>query len=225
MRRLLRRFLRAAPAVAADAAPYEPDLTAAIERLVHEGWTCVDVGAHQGDITATLVRLAGDEGRVVAFEAHPANAEHLRGRFRDVGAIEVVNAAVSDGESETLTLYAGRHDYSTEWNIVGHDVEGVPTRGVLEVQAVSLDNWFPPGEPVHFVKIDVEGAEGLVLAGMRRLLREQRPAIAVEFHDDEGWAARRVLLEAGYTLLGTDGSPLDPDGQRVYHVIAVSAGG
>jgi FkbM family methyltransferase len=208
-----------------DDPQWEPELTAAIEGLVHEGWTCVDVGAHHGNITATLVRLAGNDGRVVAFEAHPANAEQLRGRFRDAGVVEIVNAAVSDGESETLTLYAGRNDWNTEWNIVGHDVDGVPTRGVLEVQSVSLDKWFQPGEPVNFVKIDVEGAEGFVLAGMRRLLREQRPALAVEFHNDEGWASRRELLEAGYTLLGTDGSPVDADGPRVYHVVAVPAGG
>lgn len=212
----LRRALRPAP----PAEPYEPALTAAIERVVNEGWTCADVGAHVGHVTQTLARLVGKRGRVVAFEAHPANAEALRKRFGRDRAVEVVNAAVSDGSSDRLTLYAGRHDYSTEWNIVGHDVEGVPTRSVLEVEAVSLDGWFPSGEPVHFVKIDVEGAEGSVLAGMRRLLRESRPVVAVEFHDEAGWAARSELLDAGYSLFDTDGAPVDPDGSRVYHVIA-----
>ena len=85
---------------------------------------------------------------------------------------------------------------------------------------MSLDGWFSPGEPLQFVKIDVEGAEGLVLAGMRRLLREARPVLAVEFHDDDAWQARRELLEAGYGLSRTDGSTIDPEGARVYHVIA-----
>jgi len=127
---------------------------------------------------------------------------------------------VSDGASERLRLYAGRHDYSAEWNVVGHDVEGVPTRPVLEVQAVALDSWFSPTDPVHFVKIDVEGAEGLVLSGMRRLLREERPVVAVEFHDEDGWASRGELLEASYVLSRPDGSAVDPRGPRVYHVIA-----
>ena len=68
--------------------------------------------------------------------------------------------------------------------------------------------------------VDVEGAEGLVLAGMRRVLREQRPVVAIEFHDDAGWAGRRELLDAGYQLAATDGSAVDPEGPRVYHVIA-----
>ena len=134
--------------------------------------------------------------------------------------MEAVNAAVSDGSSDRLALYAGRHDHSTEWNVVGHDVDGVPTRLELEVQAVSLDTWFSSDAPLHFVKIDVEGAEGLVLAGMRRVLREQRPIVAIEFHDDAGWAGRRELLDAGYDLAATDGSAVDPEGPRVYHVIA-----
>jgi FkbM family methyltransferase len=219
--RRLRRLLRREEPFPRSAEPYEPAFTAAIERVVEKGSTCADVGAHHGNITDLLVELVGKRGHVDAFEAHPDNAALLRKRFRRVRQVDVVNAAVSDGSSDRLELYAGRHDHNTEWNIVGHDVEGLPTRRVLEVRAVSLDGWYAAGKRVHFVKIDVEGAEGLVLAGMRRLLREQRPVLAVEFHDEDGWQGRRELLDAGYELRGTDGSPIDPDGPRVYHVIAV----
>jgi len=88
------------------------------------------------------------------------------------------------------------------------------------VTLLPLDGWYPPGAQLDFVKIDVEGAEGLVLAGMRRLLREARPVLAVEFHDDEAWTSRHELLDAGYALSRTDGSAIDPAGDRVYHVIA-----
>lgn len=220
MKGILRRLSRSGRRAPAVEEPYEPEFTAAIERVVQPGWTAADVGAHVGNITDTLVRLVGNDGRVVAFEAHPANAAELRERFRGVSAVEVVNAAVSDGTSDRLALYAGRHDHSTEWNVVGHDVDGVPTRLELEVRAVSLDNWFATGQALNFVKIDVEGAESLVLAGLRRVLREQRPVVAIEFHDEAGWAGRRELLDAGYELSGTDGSPVDPDGPRIYHVIA-----
>ncbi|MFL5958798.1 MAG: FkbM family methyltransferase [Gaiellaceae bacterium] len=220
MRAALHRLLRRSRGAPADSEPYEPELTAAIERVVEPGWSCADVGAHVGNITETLVRLVGSRGRVVAFEAHPTNALELRARFRRARPVEVVNAAVGDGTADRLALYAGRHDNSTEWNVLGHDVEGTPTRLVLEVPAVSLDAWYSPGEPLDFVKIDVEGAEGFVLAGMRRLLREERPVVAVEFHDDEAWVSRHELLDAGYALSRPDGSPIDPAGARVYHVIA-----
>jgi FkbM family methyltransferase len=220
MRAGLRSLLHRVRHGAASSEPYEPELTSAIERVVQPGWTCADVGAHIGNITETLVGLVGRHGRVVAFEAHPTNAAQLRDRFRRTRRVEIVNAAVSDGASERLALYAGRHDNSTEWNVVGHNVEGTPTRLELEVPAVSLDSWFSSGEPLHFVKIDVEGAEGLVLAGMRRLLHEQRPVLAIEFHDDEAWASRSELLEAGYGLSRADDSPIDAASPRVYHVMA-----
>lgn len=220
MRRALDRLLRRGPTGHPAIDPYEPELTASIEAVVQPGWTCADVGAHVGNITDTLVRLVGEHGHVVAFEAHPANADALRDRFRRIRVVEVVHAAVSDGSSERIALYAGRNDNSTEWNVVGHDVEGTPTRVELEVPAVALDDWFAPGAQLDFVKIDVEGAEGLVLAGMRRLLRERRPVLAVEFHDDDAWDSRVELLEAGYSLARTDGSAIALDGDRVYHVIA-----
>jgi hypothetical protein len=90
----------------------------------------------------------------------------------------------------------------------------------LEVRAVSLDDYLPSGEPVQLVKIDVEGAEALVLAGMRRLLRESRPVVLVEFHDDVGWGGRRHLLEAGYRLETLDGEPVESDAGRLYHCLA-----
>lgn len=220
MTSILRRLLPFPRRASGAEGPYEAEFTAAIARVVQQGWTCADVGAHVGNVTETLVRLVGKSGRVIAFEAHPANAEELRTRFARVGVVEVVNAAVGDGSSDRLALYAGRHDHSTEWNVVGHDVDGVPTRLELEVEALSLDSWFSAGDPLDFVKIDVEGAEGLVLAGMRRVLRDQRPVLAVEFHDETGWAGRHELLDAGYELVGTDGSSIERDGPRVYHVIA-----
>jgi FkbM family methyltransferase len=221
MRSAVHRLIHRRQPASVSSEPYEPELTAAIEGIVEAGWTCADVGAHVGNITETLVRLVGKHGRVVAFEAHPSNAAELRNRFRRARAVEVVNAAVGDGTAERLALYAGRNDNSTEWNVVGHDVEGKPTRLELEVPALALDDWFARETPLHFVKIDVEGAEGLVLAGMRRLLREQRPVLAVEFHDDEAWTSRHELLNAGYALSRPDGSRVDPAGPRAYHVIAL----
>lgn len=221
MRVVLHRLLRRGSLTPIREEPYEPELTAAIERIVEPGWTCADVGAHVGNVTATLVRLVGRRGRIVAFEAHPTNAAHLRDRFRRDRIVEVVNAAVGDGSTERLALYAGRHDHSTEWNVMGHDVEGAPTRLVLEVPAVSLDAWFATGVRLNFVKVDVEGAESLVLDGMRRLLRDDRPVLAVEFHDDEAWEGRHELLDAGYSLERLDGSRIGPGDARVYHVIAL----
>ncbi len=206
--------------------PYEPDVCSAIERIVQPGWICADVGAHVGAITQLLAKLVGSTGVVVAFEAHPENAQVLRETTRINGwesRVRVENLAVSDGSCDHLWLCPGRWRSSAEWNIVGHDVEGRKTEPELKVAATSLDAYFPPGSRLNFVKMDVEGAEALVLAGMKRLLRQTRPVVLIEFHDESGWAGRRELFAAGYHIYGMSGERLDltRGAQRAYHCLAL----
>jgi FkbM family methyltransferase len=203
---------------------YEPQLQAAVARVVQPGWTCADVGAHRGVFTRLLAGLVGAEGTVVAFEAHPDNARRLRKSLpagvRDRVVLE--NLAVTDGSSLRVSLHPGRRHASEEWNVVGTDLEGRPSPAELEVGATSLDSYFA-ALPLHFVKLDVEGAEADVLRGMRRLLGERRPALAVEFHTEDGWAGRRDLLDAGYRLESLEGDPVEagPGAARVYQCLAL----
>ena len=217
MRSTLHRLIR-------GDASYEPEVQAAISRVVQPGWTCADVGAHQGIFTRLLAKLVGEGGRVVAFEAHPTNAhaveKSLSRGVRD--RVTVENVAVTDGEVERVTLYAGRNRWSQEWNVTGMDLDGNPTAAELDVAATSLDRYFGGGR-LDFAKLDVEGAENLVLRGMRRLLRNERPVLVVEFHTPEGWAGRTELLDAGYRLETPAGEPVDagPDATRVYQCLAL----
>jgi FkbM family methyltransferase len=203
---------------------YEPQLQAAVTRVVQPGWTCADVGAHHGVFTRLLAELVGEGGTVVAFEAHPDNAGMLRKSLsRTVcDRVAVENLAVTDGSAERVSLHAGRRHASEEWNIVGSDLEGRPTPAELEVGATSLDSYFAE-RPLHFVKLDVEGAEADVLRGMRRLLRDRKPTLAVEFHTEPGWAGRNELLEAGYHLVSLGGDPIEagPTAERVYQCLAL----
>ena len=206
--------------------PYEPDMCSAIQRLVQPGWACADVGAHVGVITELFAKLVGSAGLVVAFEAHPENVQLLRENIRANGCgnqVRVEHFAVSDGSRDRVWLFPGRQHSSHEWNIVGHDVEGIRTDPEFEVPAIALDDYFPSGSRLHLVKIDVEGAEAQVLAGMRRLLREARPVAIIEFHDEVGWAGRQELYAAAYDLYEMNGTRLDPlrDVQRVYHCLAL----
>lgn len=206
--------------------PYEMPVTAAIQRLVRPGWVCADIGANVGSISKILAKLVGPSGKVYAFEAHPANVETLIQNIQTYGYqdwVHVENIACSDGWTKTLKLYPGRECSSAEWNIVGHDVDGHTTAAEMEVRASSLDDYFTAGPRLRFVKIDVEGAGALVLAGMRRILRGDRPVVIMEFHDEAEWSGRKELLEAGYVLSQMDGTcVVDPSSaERMYHCLAL----
>ena len=64
---------------------------------------------------------------------------------------------------------------------------------------------------MRLLKIDVEGAEHLVVEGASRLLRDHAPDIIVELN---GPAAGDALRRSGYEGFGLNGSVLGPvDGQ------------
>jgi FkbM family methyltransferase len=204
----------------------EPSATRVCQQVVRPGWTCVDVGAHRGYFTLLLASLSGDGGRVFSFEAHPENARTVARHValnRLAGRVRVENVAVSDGSAAELTLFHGRPGSSFEWNIIGRDVFGQPTEAALTVPARALDGYFPAGERIDFVKVDAEGAEAQILAGMGRIIRESRPIALVEFHTEEGWAGRRELVSAGYDLFDVDaGEWVDAERpEPVYQCLAV----
>ena len=206
--------------------PYEPDVSNLIQQVVQPGWVCADVGANIGLITRLLARLVGPKGLVIAFEAHPENARVLNQDYKflvEKKQIRVENLAVSDGSSKFLWLYSGRKRSHFEWNIVGHDVDGNKTEPEFQIPATSLDDYFPEGSQLNFVKIDVEGAEALVLHGMSRLLRQTRPILIIEFHDNEGWRGREELFDAGYILYDMQGKRLEPvnDIQSIFRCLAL----
>jgi FkbM family methyltransferase len=142
-----------------------------VRRLLRPGMRAVDVGANIGYYLLLIESAVGPGGAVACFEPEPENLRELE---RNVEAnrlqnVRVVAAAVGDGE--------GRIAMRTGINAA---VAADCGSGDFTVPLTRLDAALEG--PVDFVKIDVEGYEGHVLAGARRLLREHRPILFVEIH-------------------------------------------
>jgi len=205
---------------------HEQALSETLDRLVSPGMTVADVGANIGKHTLALADRVGGGGHVFAFEPFPGNVERLRYHARVAGMTDLITiraAAVSDGTHDRVALHPGRDHSGAEWNIVGHDANGTATDAELYVPAIRLDDMFTPADPLDVVKIDVEGAEGLVLKGMAHILEAQRPALVIEVHDKDNWAACHALASAGYTLQSLAGSPLGVTDPMQGHLVALPA--
>jgi FkbM family methyltransferase len=221
--RALRTWALGPSAEASADFPHEPELVRIVCALAKTGGTCADVGANVGAVTVPLARAIGAEGRAIAFEPHPANCAELKRTLRQkrLSWVKVEPVAVSDGSTNKVALYSGRGGAQAEWNITGQTVAGEQGAFELRVRAVSLDGYFSTARTLDLVKIDVEGAEGLVLSGMKGLLARARPIVVVEFHDDANWQQRTVLLEAAYILFDLSGSSIPAEAEREYHVVAL----
>jgi FkbM family methyltransferase len=170
--------------------------------VLHDGDVVFDVGAHVGFYTLLASSRVGRRGRVFAFEPFRPNLYFLREHLRLNGAsnVTVVESAVS--ETSGVVRFAEGRNTST-----AH----IAAEGTLQVETVSLDEVFVSQRlsSVAVVKIDVEGAEALVLRGARRLLASQHPAIFLATHGSNMHReCSEILRGLGYNLKPVDGKPL-----------------
>src|SRR5450631_2459974 len=75
------RDLRVSPSLILDRI-WEPAMTEVFERIVKPGAQVLDIGAHIGYFTTLACALAGDSGRVDAFEPHAGSYELLCANIR-----------------------------------------------------------------------------------------------------------------------------------------------
>jgi FkbM family methyltransferase len=161
-----------------------------------------DIGANVGYFSLMAAMLAGDSGKVYAFEPLPRNIDFLcrHIQLNHINSIEVMEAAVSD-HSGMASFDLGAS------TAMGHIAEG----GELEVKMVSLDDLLSEGkiEPPDYMKVDVEGAEFLALSGAKALLNEHHPLLFLDTHNRKAHQATiSLLMNVGYRLEVLDGKPL-----------------
>ena len=171
---------------------YEPELTY-LESILSPGRVFVDVGANFGIYTMVASRLVGKAGRVVAFEPSVQSFPVLQKNIalNNLENVLSFRAALSDKESRAW-LY---HALDPSGNSLGRDpsLDGVREEVVLK----SLDSVLEENgiDRVDVIKVDVEGAEELVLHGAARSLKTHRPIIIFEYNP--GCAARLGLSPDG----------------------------
>jgi len=154
-----------------------------------------DIGANVGYVSLSLAKQVGPSGRVIAFEPVPRNIEAFR-RNIDINGltnVRLLDAAASDAAGEAVIRIAG--NLSTA-SLVWH--QNNPSATELRIRTVCIDELVDAGQLASpkFAKIDVEGAEGAVLQGMRRTLASARPVLFVECSDagrEKSWHLLRDL--------------------------------
>lgn len=166
---------------------YERDELRFVERTVRPGQHVVDVGAHIGFFAMHLARLVGPTGSVDAFEPFPPNATLLEQSVAEnrVEAIVRLHRRGVGARSGTLRLAFARETLNTGGAyLVTEGRAPLEHLDTAEVEVVALDAAALP-RPVSFLKMDVEGAEPLVIEGARNLLSRDRPIVLSELHREQ----------------------------------------
>ena len=182
---------------------YEPELML-LERFLQPGMVFVDGGANTGVFTFVAARLVGPSGQVFSFEPGAACFHALQqslrlNRFKN---IHLNHCALSD-HCGTARLYHLRGQENAFSLAVAENVD------YDEVSLTILDDVARLHEltRVDFIKLDVEGAEELVLRGAKEVLDRWQPVVLFEVNLDATRGMKlspdgacRVLTDLGYQL-------------------------
>ena len=191
---------------------FEPNETAFLASVLRPGMTVVDVGANIGLYTLLAAHLVAPGGTVVAVEPSPREQVSLRRNLAANGRFAVRVRTEALGRTDgTATLHV------TDVEHAGHNTLGAPVYAdtsvidKIEVPVMTFDHLVREEglERIDAVKIDVEGAEELVLRGGEASLRRFRPLVLLELQDTSlrtlGSSAEKVisLLESlDYRVVG-----------------------
>lgn len=167
----------------------EPHIFRWIVDHLLSGGVLFDVGAHYGGLSLRVCRHVGPSGRVVAFEPSPVLLEMLRyhQRRNRLCQMTVVGSAVSETDDALATLHLLNDGLSSR-NSLTIGRPGLPFlesagKTIALVPTVRLDTFCErEGVAPSVIKIDVEGAEGMVLRGAAEILKRCRPVLVVSMH-------------------------------------------
>lgn len=139
-----------------------------------ENSNCIDVGAYRGTVLAEMVRVA-PQGRHIAYEPLPFMHNYLVDHFPTV---DVRLAALSNEKGERSFAYV-RHMIGYSGFCERSCVKRSPIEKIT-VRTEALDDDIPVGYTPDLIKIDVEGAEQLVIEGAIETISKCKPIVVFE---------------------------------------------
>lgn len=184
-----------------------------------ESRTILDIGGHIGYHSLCFAKLCGTAGAVHVFEPNAANIERMKLIFAEnerlAAPIQVHRCALSDFQGTTrFNLSDDVDNQTSSGGYLDGSSKPLPDEEYaranfrsVEVSVNTLDNFVRESNisDIHFMKIDVEGAESNVLRGGTETIAEHRPLILAEVHSiTEMLNVSQILHALNYNIAVVD---------------------
>ena len=157
---------------------YEYWKTQLVMDVVKPGMTVVDVGVNKGYFSLLFAKLMNDYGKVLSFEPDPTNCYWIRKSIEanNYKSIKLFQLALSDNDG-TASFYPGK---KSGWGSLFFSPYGsTPTQKPIIVKTRKLDDLLNEQriDSIDIIKIDVEGADLMVLKGAHSTLERCKHVI------------------------------------------------
>ena len=176
----------------------------------------VDIGANSGYFTVLAALRVGARGRVYAFEPNPAVRRQLERHVelnQIADRVTVSGLALAGEDKDDVRLFVScwpENDGIASLTPAAETLArgGLRADASIPVSVRTFDTWVQSARPsrIDLMKIDVEGAEAQVLAGMSSTLASLRPARIICETPLESDAVR-MLRDRGYRVSTLDEIP------------------
>lgn len=203
------------------------DLLVAATKYARDANSVWDIGANCGVFAFAASHVAAASVSVLAVEADPFLAGLLQ-KSAQLPAnhdldLHVLCAAVSDRQDVARFRISSRGRSSNSLESSGHRTQAAGTRYIQHVLTTTLDHLLAHFPKPDVVKVDVEGAEGLVLDGATALLTTVRPRLYIEVGPKQTAYVTSVFRRYDYRLYdgNADSGEVVPD--CTFNTLAVPA--
>ena len=190
---------------------FDHDLINIAEQHLTENSNVWDVGANVGVFSFAAASIA-HKGTVVSIEADIWLANILRksAMFKEYSnnTICVLPVAISNDNSVASFMVAERGRASNALEVVGGRSQMGGVREKQYVPTLTLDSLLNTFPPPDFVKIDVEGAEYMVLQGAKNLIKNIRPKFYIEVGSNVSIKILNLFQSSGYVAYDPQGNKL-----------------
>lgn len=161
---------------------YEPRFSAALADAVQTGDICYDIGGYRG-FFAGVCALAGASA-VHVFEPLPQNIHRIESMLEANPALPLALHRMAVGAEVGETEFVVMPEASMGKLTASSFQPEARSNQTVPVLIETLDHLRDTGAipPPNLIKIDVEGAEAMVLRGAQRVLAENQPRLFIEAH-------------------------------------------
>lgn len=142
-----------------------------LQQIVKPSTNIIEIGSHHGMSTMMLAKWVGNDGKIFAIEPGNKNFYILNKNLQlnSIKNVEPLQAAVGD-ISKKVNFFDGS---------MGSSVIENTGENTIEVNQIVIDEYFENIIP-DLIKIDVQGYVEQCLKGMKKIISDHRPNLAVE---------------------------------------------
>lgn len=205
---------------------YEPQETSFIRANLSAGDVFIDIGANIGWFSTLAASLVGPTGHVHAFEPRDQTRSLLNRSILDNGYssyVTVYGYPLAAERTETRLVWLGHGNNPGGTRLARNEDDNFENMSEQTVTTIPLDDVEIAGR-VSLVKLDVEGAEGIVLKGAKTFLAKHRPIILTEIFEDALVHVSGMTLDDYIELIGQIGYSIhELDGHSIGKVLDEAA--